>query len=280
MKNVQSDDVYGSIKEDIKKAGSSKVLKKIVDIYKKIFVHPEEIEKGFLEWFDSVKRFAFLATLIIGIITHITFLTEMIMSQDGLWNSIGYEEPTAWELSLGRWGIFIADKIVNNLAIPNVTGIVGIVLIAMSTVLIVDLLKLKNKFTIFIVSAAMAVSPSLTGTFLYIYTSVAYCLSMLLSVITVSLIFKKKNKILNTILGVAVFTLSLGIYQSYIGVTVGLTAIRLIRDLFDKETHIKCFFINGIIMVFIVIAGGLLYSHITEMILDKMVSRYCLLLFL
>lgn len=270
MKDVENEDVYASIKEDIKKAGSSKILKKIVDIYKKIFVHPEQLEKSFLEWFDSAKRFAFLATLIIGIITHITFLTEMIMSQDGLWNSIGYEEPTAWELSLGRWGIFIADKIVNNLAIPNVTGIIGIVLIAISTVLIVDLLKLKNKFTIFLVSAAMAVSPALTGTFLYIYTSVAYCLSMLLSVITVILIFKEKNKILNTILGVAVFTLSLGIYQSYIGVTVGLTAMRLIRDLFDKQTHIKWFFINGIIMVIIVIVGGLLYSHITEIILDKM----------
>lgn len=270
MKKVETDEVYGSIKENIKKAGSSKILRKIAEIYKKIFVHPEEVEKDFFEWFDSGKKFAFLATLLIGIITHITFLTEMIMSQDGLWNSIGYAEPTAWELSLGRWGIFIADKIVNNLAIPNITAIVGIVLIAISTVLIVDLLKLKNKFTIFLVSSAMAVSPALTGTFLYIYTSVAYCLSMLLSVITVSLIFKQKNKILNIILATIVFTFSLGIYQSYIGVTVGLTAIRLIRDLFDKETHIKWFFINGIIMVLIVIVGGLLYSHITEIILEKM----------
>ena len=247
-----------------------KILNKIILIYKKIFTHPEDFEKTFLEWFNSSKKLAFLTAIIVGVITHITFLTDMIMSQDGLWNSICYSEPTNWEICLGRWGIFIADKIVNNLAIPTVVGIVGILLIAISTVLIVDLLKLKNKITVFLVATAMVVSPALTATFLYIYTAVAYCLSMLLSVITVCLIFKKKNKILNFILAIVLFTFSLGIYQSYIGVTVGLAAIRLIRDLFDKNEKIWKFFLHGIMLVLIVVVGGLLYSHITSTLLENL----------
>ena len=248
----------------------NKILEKSKNFFKKLFTHPDELEKSFLEWFDSNRKLAFLSAVLVGIITHITFITEMIMSPDGLWNSLCFSVPSDWELSLGRWGLFIADKIVNNLAIPNVTAVVGILFIAISAVLIVDLLNLKNKFTIFLVSAAMVVSPAFTGTLMYTYTSVAYCLAMLLSVITVRLIFSSKNRILNFIFAIVVFTFSLGIYQSYIGVTVGLTAIKLIGDLFEKEIKIRWFFVHGIAMCLIVIIGGLLYSNITEIILDKM----------
>lgn len=246
------------------------VIKKLISMYKAIFSHPEDVENSFSTWFDSNKKFAFLTALIVGIITHITFLTEMIMSPDGLWNSICYFEADNWEASLGRWGLFISNKIVNNMAVPNLTGVVSIVLVAISVLFIVDILKLKNKITIFIVSAAMVVSPALSGTLLYMYTSVSYCLAMILSVLTVKLIFKEKYKVFNFILAIAIFTFSLGIYQSYIGVTVGLTAIRLIRDLYDKNVKIKWFFIHGIMMCVIVIVGGLLYSRITENVLEKM----------
>lgn len=197
-----------------------KIKEKIVSIYKAIFSHPEDIEGELSKWLDSNKKFAFLTALIVGVLTHITFLTEMIMSPDGLWNSICYFEADNWEASLGRWGLFIANKIVNNLAIPNLTGIVAIVLTAISAMFIVDILKMKNKITIFMAVTAMVVSPILAGTLLYMYTSVAYCLSMLLSVLTVKLIFKEKYKIFNFVLAIIIFTFSLGIYQSYIGVTV------------------------------------------------------------
>lgn len=258
------------VKKEKKKFTENIVIKKIISVYKSVFSHPEDIEKSFFDWLDSGKKLAFLSALIVGIITHITFLTEMIMSPDGLWNSICYFEADNWEASLGRWGLLFANKIVNNLAIPNLTGVVAIVLISISAMFIVDILKLKNKITIFIVSSAMVVSPALSGTLLYMYTSVAYCLAMILSVLTVKLIFKEKYKIFNLIFAIAIFTFSLGIYQSYIGVTVGLTVIRLIRDLYDKNVKIKWFFIHGIMMCVIVIVGGMLYSHITENVLEKM----------
>lgn len=268
--NKKQEEILEKENREKKKFSENVVIKEIIRMYKAIFSHPEDVEKSFFSWFDSNKKFSFLTALIVGIITHITFLTEMIMSPDGLWNSICYFEADNWEASLGRWGLFIANKVVNNMAVPNLTGIISIVLIAISTLFIVDILKLKNKITIFIVSVAMVVSPALAGTLLYMYTSVAYCLAMILSVLTVKLIFKEKYKIFNFILAIAIFTFSLGIYQSYIGVTVGLTAIRLIRDLFDKNVKIKWFFIHGIIMCLIVIIGGLLYSNITDRVLQKM----------
>lgn len=267
-----------NVKKEKKKLSENIFVQEIIKMYKLFFAHPEDIGKSISTWFDSNKKIAFLTALIVGIITHITFLTEMIMSQDGLWNSICYYQGGIWEEQLGRWGLVIVNIIVNNLALPNLVGIVSIILIAISTVFIVDILKLKNKITIFIVSVAIVVSPSLTGTLLYVYASVAYCLAMLLSVLIVKLIFKEKYKIFNFILAIVLFTLSLGIYQSYIGVTIGLTVIRLIKDLFDKNIKIKYFFIHLILMCIIVIIGGLSYSYITEYVLqyehlDK--AEYC-----
>ena len=251
-----------------------KFKEKFISVWKKIFLHPEEVESKFLEWFDSKKKLAFLTALVVGIITHITFITEMIFSQDGLWNSLSYSVPTDWEMCLGRWGIFLADKVVNYLAIPNITGVISILIIAISTVFVVDTLKLKNTITVFLASAAMVVAPSLTSTMIYAYTSVAYCMAMLLTVLSVWLIFKKASniytRILNIIFALVTFVISLGIYQSYMGVVIGLTAMRLIRDLFDNEISTKWFFIHGLIMVFVVIVGGLSYSWVTEIILDNM----------
>lgn len=251
-----------------------KFKKKIKEISEKIFMHPEEIENNFFKWFDTNKRFAFLTALIVGIVTHITFITELIFSQDGLWNSLTYSIPSAWEFSIGRWGIFLADKIVNNLAIPNITGIISVIIIAIATVFIVDVLKLKNRTTIFLASTAMVVAPSLTTTMIFAYTSVAYCTAMLITVVAVWLIFKETKyitlKIVNIILAILLNVLALGIYQSYIGVVVGLTAMRLIRDLFDDEIPIKNFYIKGIIMVGVVIIAGIVYLGVTEIILNNM----------
>lgn len=265
------EEVRNDIKVEKKKIN---VKEKIVGIWKKIFMHPEDAENKFLNWFDSKKKVAFLTALIVGILTHITFITEMLLSQDGLWNSLTYSVPTNWEIILGRWGIFLADFVVNYLAIPNITSVISILVIAISTVFVIDVLKLKNTIIIFLASCAMVVSPALTSTMIYAYTSVAYCIAMLISVLTVWLIFKKTDnifgRIFNIVLALVLMVLSLGIYQSYMGVVIGLTVMRLLKDLFDNEISVKWFFIHGLIMVFVVIVGGLLYSRITEHIWEKL----------
>lgn len=248
-------------------------MEKFKKIYNEIFSSPEEVEKKFFNWFDVSKKNAFFTALIVGLITHLIFITELIFSQDGLWNSLNHSLPGMWELSLGRWGIFLAGKIVNYLAIPSITGIISIILIATSTVFIVDVLGIKNKITVFLISSAMVVAPSLTSTMIFAYTSVAYCTAMLLTVLTVWFIFKKHKtileKIINTFIAIVLFVISFGIYQSYLGVVIGLTAIRLIKDLFDNEISIKSFFVHGLIMVLVVALGGILYYGITQMIWEK-----------
>ena len=108
-------------------------------------ITPEEALEKFLKWFDTNKRLAFLVALIVGLIAHITMITETIMSQDGLWNSIEYFRPGDWETSLGRWGIEILERVTQFIAIPSINTVLCIVMMAITSVFIVDILDLKSK---------------------------------------------------------------------------------------------------------------------------------------
>lgn len=240
---------------------------KIKGILKSILKDPDEVDESIKGWFDENKKISLLVALIAGFLTHLIILSNTLLSQDGLWNSLDYSVPGEWEFALGRWGIYYAGKIVNYLAIPAITSVVSIMLLVVATILVIDLFKLKNKITIFIVSTIFVISPACAGTLLYSYTAVAYSISMLLSVITVALIFKNKGKAFNLCLATILFAFSIGIYQSYIGVVIGLSVLRIIKDLYDDEITIKKTIINGLSVIGVVLVGGILYAIITEILL-------------
>lgn len=231
---------------------------------------PERLEEFLKNWFDSNKIFSLLVSLFVGILTHISFLSDMLLSQDGMWNSLGHIMPTTWELCLGRWGIIISDYLTNNLSVPNITGVISLVLVAIATLVIIDVLDLKSKFSVFMVSAAMMLSPSLTATLIYVYTSVAYCTALLIAVLSVKLMFTKRYRIISRIFSIIFVCLTLSIYQSYIGVIVGLALIGLISRIIKSEDSFKNILIRGIVCLAVIILGGLLYMYSTNVILEKM----------
>ena len=108
-------------------------------------ITPEEALEKFFKWFDANKRLAFLVALIFGLITHITMITETIMSQDGLWNSMDYHRAGDWETTLGRWGIEILGRVTQFIAIPSINTVFCIIIMAITSVFIIDILDLKSK---------------------------------------------------------------------------------------------------------------------------------------
>lgn len=231
---------------------------------------PERLEEFLKNWFDSNKIFSLLVSLFVGILAHISFLSDMLLSQDGMWNSLGHIMPTSWELCLGRWGIIISDYLTNNLSVPNITGVISLILVALATLVIIDVLDLKSKFSVFMVSAAMMLSPALTATLIYVYTSVAYCMALLIAVLSVRLMFTKKYKIISRVFSIIFVCLTLSIYQSYIGVVAGLALIALISRIIKSKDSLKNILIRGIVCLAVIILGGLLYMYSTNVILEKM----------
>lgn len=230
-------------------------------------ITPDEVLDKFLKWFDNKKKVAFLITIIVGIITHITMITEMIMSQDGLWNSISYSRAGLWETTLGRWGIELITRVTSFIAIPSITTIFNIILMAITAVFLVDVFNLKSKISIFFTSIALVLTPTFTVTLLYVYTSFAYCANMLIATLVVWFIYKFPYKKWGIVLSSICFMMVLSIYQSYVGVTVGLCVMVSVLHLIKGEKSIKEIFINILKTVISVIAGGIIYYIITMILL-------------
>mgnify|MGYP002644600223 FL=1 len=230
-------------------------------------ITPDEVLDKFLKWFDNKKKMAFLITIIVGIITHITMITEMIMSQDGLWNSISYSRAGLWETTLGRWGIELITRVTSFIAIPSITTIFNIILMAITAVFLVDVFNLKSKISIFFTSIALVLTPTFTVTLLYVYTSFAYCANMLIATLVVWFIYKFPYKKWGIVLSSICFMMVLSIYQSYVGVTVGLCVMVSVLHLIKGEKSIKEIFINILKTVISVIAGGIIYYIITMILL-------------
>lgn len=231
-------------------------------------ITPEEALEKFMNWFDKGKQLAFIITLLAGIITHITIISGTIMSQDGLWNSIQYFKPGVWETTLGRWGIAIVERLTNFIAIPSISTIASIFVMAITAVVLVDLFDLKSKISIIITSLILVVTPTLTVTLLYVYTSVAYCFNFLISALVIWFLYKFKYKKVGFVLSSLCFMFSLSIYQSYIGISIGLCAMMSILDLLRNSKTIKQIFLDILKTILAVLCGGILYYIATMVILN------------
>lgn len=229
-------------------------------------ITPEEALEKFFKWFNSNKRLAFLVALIVGIIAHITMITETIMSQDGLWDSMEYSRPGDWEISLGRWGIGILERATQFIAIPSINTVFCIIIMAITSVLIIDILDLKSKVSVIFTSLAIVLSPTLVATLTYIYTAFAYCSNFLISTLVIWFVYRFKYKKIGVIVGTLCFMFSLSVYQSYIGVSIGLCIMVSILELL-RNKDIKEVIKNIGVTILVVLIGTILYYSATQIIL-------------
>lgn len=233
----------------------------------KVNKYLKKFRDEFCAWFTKDRKLAFIVACIMGFVTHIMMITNTIMSQDGLWNSMRYAKPGDWEVTLGRWGIYLIEKIDFFMAIPSITTIFCIIIMAMTSVFVIDLFEIKRKYSEIAIAVLFAVTPTFLVTLLYIYTALAYCVNFLLSVLVVWFIFKIKNKKIGFFLACFSFIFSLGIYQSYIGVSIGIFVMLCILELLKEENDYKKIFVNIIKVMIIVVVAATIYYMLTNFIL-------------
>lgn len=220
-------------------------------------------------WFDDRIKLAIICCFIFGILVHFTFLSEILLSQDGIWNSLDAKSPYDWEISLGRWGIMFVDRIANYLSIPNITGIISLLLVTISTISIINLLNIKSKPGIILTSFAMMASPALATTMIYAFTSISYCMALLLASISARLMFTEKFKIISRILSSILIAFMMSLYQAYLGVVVGLAVLKLILNIIDRKYKAGQIIIQGIVVITITVIAGVVYLCVTNIILEN-----------
>lgn len=216
--------------------------------------------------FDLNLMFPFIVTFFSGLITHCSILWLEAISPDALVTG-NFKVAGAWELSLGRWGIHFIDQLRGGIVNEAIILLFSMILLGLTTLIICKIFNIKNKFLIVIISLIISTSPQISETLMFIYCADSYCLSMLLSVLSVYFIIKGDNNKINIIFAVLCIIFSLSLYQAYISVSISLIVIYIISSLLNSELKTKEIIYKLLKYLLIVFVSMCAYFAITKLIM-------------
>ena len=231
-----------------------------------IIKSPEYVLEKVKKYFTKERKSIFFWTIILGLITHFLLLTNLIMSQDGLLMGIHYTAGL-YEASLGRWGINWIDSIRNNIALPFITTLISILIMGFINILLIELFEIKSPIFKFFTILSVVASPGLCMTLLYVYTADAYIFAMLFSVFSAYSLYKIKPKKIAIFLSIISFVLTLSIYQSYMGITIGIIAMLSVKKILSQENKIFEIVKDIVEKALIIFVSALIYFITTKIIL-------------
>ncbi len=210
-----------------------------------------------------------ISTFIWGLVAHAYIFLHSSFSHDSLNEFNADVFGNKWKIRLGRVFVPAYHTLTRgDLALPWLVGLLSLLYVGLAVFLVIKIFAVKSKFITVLVSGIFIANLAFTATAAtYITDLDCNMLGMLFSVLAVYLWKKYKWGFL---FGIVPVCLSLGIYQSFISVTITLVLIELILQLLNCEKFstvlIKGF--KGIGMLF---GGGISYfvsvkivCHITK----------------
>ena len=89
-----------------------------------------------------------LITFIFLFLTHLPLMTKNILSADILLNN-GFYNGYSWEISLGRFGLYVIGLLKCFLTIPHIDILISYPIISVSLVILFDLFSFRKKKILF-----------------------------------------------------------------------------------------------------------------------------------
>ena len=224
---------------------------------------------------NKEKRNLFLITIITSMIVHFQLYALMITGPDTLINSM-YHQADVWELMLLRFGLYFMKVIKGNIVSPILSTLISSIFLGITILLVIDIFKIKNKYLKYITALLLVVAPNISATLTFFYCSDAYILGMLLATLSVYIMRKFEEKKWPIFLGGVLLALAMGMYQTYLSVTMVLISGTLLIDTLNNK-GIKKIFIDLVRYILMGVIGiGLFYaiSHIILIIANLSVSDY------
>lgn len=169
---------------------------------------------------------AFVAAVVYGFLVHSFAFNNILHNHDNIASQPG---GYGMGVDMGRWvleffGRFM-DKAGLNYNLPSVNGMVYIVILAMAAAVMISALKIRSHVSAVIIGALFVAFPTVTTTMIYRYTAFFYGVSTLLAVLAVWVLgrFRWSVAVSAVLIGI-----SMGIYQAYAPLTIGLMVLQLI----------------------------------------------------
>lgn len=225
--------------------------------------------------YNKEKMKPFWVTIITSLIVHFSLYALMITGPDTLINSM-YHQPDVWESMLLRFGLDFVQGVKGYIVSPMLATLISSIFLGITVLLVIDIFKINNKYFKYITAIIFAVAPNISATLTFFYCSDAYILGMLLATLAVYIIRKNENRNWVVLISGLLVALSMGMYQTYLSVTMVLCIATLIMDALNKKER-KQIFINILKYVVMGILGIILFyalSHIVLLIRNLPVSSY------
>ena len=207
------------------------------------------------------QRAAFFACFAAGYLIHLFAFTNLIPNSDGLSRVYDLQQMTV----SGRWFLHFASALNDFTQMPALIGLLSMVFLSLAAAGVVTALDLHSRALSAFTGVLMAAFPCLGYTFLYLFTASAYCLAILLAVLSVCL--AKRGGCLWTAAGCVLLALSMGIYQAYAAVAVALSLLVVFRACLDVRSTWTGTARLGFRFVGFLAAGALLYYLILQIFL-------------
>lgn len=209
---------------------------------------------------------AFFSAVIAGVAAHGFALFNVLHNYDNiLQQPVGYGAG----ITSGRWlltvlGDFCQNYLYLNFNLPTVNGLAFLLLIALSAVVVTDVLKLRSRLSAGLTGCLMVTFPTVCGTMAFRYTAPFYGLSLLLAAAAVWVLRKNKAGLLLSAICIAC---SMGLYQAYVPFAISLFVLALMKKALEEDADLKKLILRGLWDCAALILGVVLYFAMQKLLM-------------
>lgn len=150
---------------------------------------------------------------------------------------------------------------------PMINGLLSLFWLALAACLIVQLLDIRWRVAVVLLSGVMVTSPMLANLFGYMFTAPYYCFAVFLAVIGVYAICQW-HEFWTFAFGVLMIACSAGIYQAYIPFALGITLLyfmKVVRGTNTADWNVRKIFVRALYLCLAWGTALLLYFLFTRL---------------
>lgn len=211
----------------------------------------------------------------VGSVVHLFGLVNVMHNYDDI-----AQQPRGYGtgISSGRWLLSLmgdfAEWLGGNYNLPLINGLLFLALIAVSAGFIVSIFGIENRALAALSGMLLAVFPAAFSTLVFRYTSVYYGVGILLAVLAAWILPKHR---FGMVLSALCMAGSLGIYQAYIPITIGIFVLLLLQQTLQGKSSLWALIRRGLYYCLTLVLGlccYYLFLKITLWIYGTTLSDY------
>ena len=221
---------------------------------------PEKVLKKINENILPQWKICFFAAFLVGVLAHLYKIVNWLPN----WDSLVFRYDSQNMIALGRWFLPVVCSFSSFYDLPFLNGIIAIVFHGLGAVCICKILNIQKRITAFLIGAVVVSFSTVTSVMMYNYVADGYSIAFFLSTLAAFYMTKEKPKY---ILSIVLITLSTGIYQAYITVTIMLILIKLIDEIIFNKVSFGDVWKKIVHMFLTGVLGMAIYSLVLKVIL-------------